>query len=72
MSGKVAPHFPAADTPTGNGVPGKVLVLEPLHRLSYTWEARSPSIATVTLELTRENTGTLLHLIHTGIGEGVV
>jgi uncharacterized protein YndB with AHSA1/START domain len=49
---------------------GKILVLDPPHRLSYTWEALEPSPTTVTFELTEENDGTLLRLIHTGIGEG--
>jgi uncharacterized protein YndB with AHSA1/START domain len=49
---------------------GKILILEPPHRLSYTWEALSPSVTTVNFELTAENDGTHLHLIHTGIGEG--
>jgi uncharacterized protein YndB with AHSA1/START domain len=49
---------------------GKILVFEPPHRLSYTWEALEPSPTTITFELTAENDGTRLHLIHTGIGEG--
>ena len=49
---------------------GKILVLEPPHRLSYTWEALEPSPTIVTFTLTRENDGTRLHLSHTGIGEG--
>lgn len=49
---------------------GKILVLEPPLRLSYTWEALEPSPTTITFELTAENDGTRLHLIHTGIGEG--
>ena len=49
---------------------GKILVLEPPHRLSYTWEALEPSPTTITFELTAENDGTRLRLIHTGIGEG--
>jgi uncharacterized protein YndB with AHSA1/START domain len=49
---------------------GKILVLEPPHRLSYTWEALEPSPTTITFELTAENDGTRLHLIHTGIGQG--
>ncbi len=51
---------------------GKILVLEPPHRLSYTWEAEAlePSPTTITFELTAENDGTRLHLIHAGIGEG--
>lgn len=49
---------------------GKILVLEPPHRFSYTWEAISPGPTTVTFELTAENDGTLLHLIQSGIGEG--
>jgi uncharacterized protein YndB with AHSA1/START domain len=49
---------------------GKILVLEPPHRLSYTWETFGPGPTTVTFELTRENDGTRLRLTHTGIGEG--
>ena len=49
---------------------GKILVLEPPLRLSYTWEALEPSPTTINFELTAENDGTRLHLIHTGIGEG--
>ena len=45
-------------------------VLEPPHRLSYTWEALEPSPVTITFALTAENDGTRLHFIHTGIGEG--
>ena len=49
---------------------GTILVLDPPHRLSYSWEALEPSPTTITFELTAENEGTRLHLIHTGIGEG--
>ena len=49
---------------------GSILVLDPPHRLSYTWEAMEPSPTPVTFELTAENDGTRLHLIHSGIGEG--
>ena len=49
---------------------GKILVCEPPHRLSYSWEAFAAGSTTVTFELTRENAGTRLHLIHTGIGDG--
>lgn len=49
---------------------GKILALEPPHRLSYTWEALEPSPTTITFELNAENDGTRLHLTHTGIGEG--
>ena len=49
---------------------GKILVLEPPHRLSYSWEAFEPSPTTITFELTAENDGTHLRLIHTGIGQG--
>src|SRR5260221_22955 len=49
---------------------GTLLVLDPPHRLSYSWEALEPSPTTITFELTAENDGTRLHLIHTGIGEG--
>jgi uncharacterized protein YndB with AHSA1/START domain len=49
---------------------GKIAVLEPPHRLSYTWEALEPSPTMISFELTAENDGTLLRLIHTGIGEG--
>lgn len=49
---------------------GKILVLEPPRRLSYTWEAQSPDVTTVTFELKAENAGTHLRLLHSGIGEG--
>ena len=49
---------------------GKILVCEPPHRLSYTWETFGPGPTTITFELTEENDGTRLHLTHTGIGEG--
>ncbi len=49
---------------------GKIVALEPPHRLSYTWEALEPSPTTITFELTAENDGTRLRLTHTGIGEG--
>ena len=49
---------------------GLILVCEPPHRLSYSWEALEPSPTTITFELTPEDDGTRLHLIHTGIGEG--
>jgi uncharacterized protein YndB with AHSA1/START domain len=49
---------------------GTILLLDPPHRLSYSWEALEPSPTTITFELTAENDGTRLHLIHTGIGEG--
>jgi uncharacterized protein YndB with AHSA1/START domain len=49
---------------------GKILVLEPSHRLSYTWEAFSPDPTTITFEVTAENDGTRLQFIHAGIGEG--
>jgi uncharacterized protein YndB with AHSA1/START domain len=49
---------------------GKILVLEPPFRFSYTWEALEPSPTTITFELTAENGGTRLRLSHTGIGEG--
>jgi uncharacterized protein YndB with AHSA1/START domain len=49
---------------------GKILVLDPPHRLSYSWEALEPSPTTITFELTAENNGTRLRLTHTGIGEG--
>ncbi|GCE16978.1 SRPBCC family protein [Dictyobacter kobayashii] len=55
---------------TGTSNFGKVLVLEPFHRFSYTWEALEPSPTTITFELKPRNDGTLLHLIHSGIGEG--
>lgn len=48
---------------------GEVLVFEPPRRLSYTWEADNPGINTLTFELTAENDGTRLRLVHTGIGE---
>lgn len=49
---------------------GKILVLDPPHRLSYTWEVQTPSVTTVTFELTAENNGTRLQVINTGFGEG--
>jgi uncharacterized protein YndB with AHSA1/START domain len=49
---------------------GKILVLEPPHRLSYTWEAQTPDATIVTFELTAENDGTLLHVKNTGYHEG--
>ena len=49
---------------------GKILILEPPHRISYSWEALEPSPTTITFELTAEDDGTRLHLTHTGIGEG--
>ena len=49
---------------------GKILMCEPPHRLSYTWEAMEPSPTTITFELTAENGGTRLRLTHTGMGEG--
>src|SRR6516164_2933939 len=49
---------------------GKILVLEPPHRLSYSWETFGPGPTTVTFELVGENDGTRLRLTHTGIGEG--
>ena len=49
---------------------GTILVFDPPHRLSYTWEALGPGPTTITFALTAENDGTRLHLIHTGIGEG--
>lgn len=49
---------------------GKFLALDPSHRLSYNWEALSPTPTTVTFALTPENGGTRLHLSHTGIGKG--
>lgn len=49
---------------------GKILVLEPPSRLSYTWEALEPSPTTITFELIAESDDMRLHLIHTGIGEG--
>ena len=49
---------------------GTILELDPPHRLSYSWEALEPSPTTITFELTAENDGTRLRLIHTGIGEG--
>ena|SRR5450631_203906 len=49
---------------------GKILVLEPSQRLSYTWETFSPSPTTIIFELTAENDGTRLRFIQTDIGEG--
>jgi len=49
---------------------GKILVCDPPHSLSYTWEAMEPSPVTVTFKLSAENDGTRLYLTHTGIGEG--
>src|SRR5215831_14896381 len=49
---------------------GTILVCEPPHRLSYSWEVLEPTATTITFELTAENGGTRLHLIHTGIGVG--
>ena len=49
---------------------GKILVCEPPHRLSYSWEAFEAGPTTITFELTREYAGSRLHLIHTGIGRG--
>src|SRR5579875_3749449 len=47
---------------------GKILELEPPHRLSYTWETFGPGPTIVTFELAAEGAGTRLRLIHTGIG----
>ena len=49
---------------------GTILVLDPPHRLSYSWHALEPSPTTITFELTAENEGIRLRLTHTGIGEG--
>jgi uncharacterized protein YndB with AHSA1/START domain len=49
---------------------GTILVIDPPYRLSFTWRAMEPSPTTITFELTAENDGTRLRLIHTGIGEG--
>ena len=49
---------------------GKVLVCEPPHRFSFTWEAHAVGPTTIAFELTAENGGTRLRLTHTGIGEG--
>ena len=49
---------------------GNILVYEPPHRLSYTWEAMEPHPTTITFELTAQNDGTHLRLTHTGIGDG--
>jgi len=49
---------------------GKILVCEPPHRLSYSWEGFAAGPTTVTFELTGENDGTRLRLTHTGIGKG--
>lgn len=49
---------------------GKVLVFEPPHRLSFTWEAVEPSATTITFELIPENEGTRLRLTHSGFSRG--
>jgi uncharacterized protein YndB with AHSA1/START domain len=49
---------------------GTILVLEPTHRLSHTWEAMSQSPTTVTFTVTAAREGTRLRLVHSGIGEG--
>ena len=49
---------------------GKILVLDPPHCLSYSWEVQTPSPTTVTFALTAEHDGTRLHVINTGFGEG--
>lgn len=49
---------------------GTIVAVEPPHRLSYIWEALEPSPTTITFELTAENEGTRLRLVHSGIGEG--
>ena len=49
---------------------GKILVVEPPSRVSFTWEALEPSPTTITFALTAENDSTHLHLIHSGMGEG--
>jgi uncharacterized protein YndB with AHSA1/START domain len=49
---------------------GKIVALEPPQRLSYTWEALEPHPTTVTFALIAQSNGTLLHLMHTGIGKG--
>lgn len=56
----------------GSGVveTGKVLVFEPPHRLSFTWEAMEPGATTITFELIPENDGTRLRLTHSGIAQG--
>lgn len=49
---------------------GKMLACEVPHRLSYTWEAFSPSPVTLTFLLTAEQDGTRLQFTQTDIGEG--
>lgn len=49
---------------------GKILVLEPPHRLSYTWEVQTPDVTVVTFELVAQNDGTLLRVTNAGYREG--
>jgi uncharacterized protein YndB with AHSA1/START domain len=49
---------------------GKIRILQPPHLLSYTWEALEPVPTTITFELTGQNHGTHLHLLHSNIGTG--
>jgi uncharacterized protein YndB with AHSA1/START domain len=51
---------------------GKVLELDAPSRFGYSWEAMEPTPTTITFELTEEQGGTRLRLIHSGIGEGDV
>jgi uncharacterized protein YndB with AHSA1/START domain len=49
---------------------GKILALDPPHRVSYSWEAQTPSATMVTFELTAEDNGTRLHVTNSGFCEG--
>ncbi|HEY1351972.1 MAG TPA: SRPBCC domain-containing protein [Ktedonobacteraceae bacterium] len=49
---------------------GKILILDPPRRLSYSWDVQTPGATTVTFDLTSENDGTRLHVVNTGFGEG--
>lgn len=49
---------------------GNILAFEPSRRLSYTWEALSPTPTTLTFALTAQNAGMRVHFTHMGIGEG--
>jgi len=49
---------------------GVILALEPPRRLSYTWEAFSPSPTTLTFDVAADEGGTRLRFTQTGIGDG--